>query len=153
MLLISRVEKTTAALKSSMTWPVEHLPILDKTHRAARYHNSSLVYLMVRSYHEPYLWWLYCNVGCVWSGVGLWTCWGFPWPWSGGGALPLLLRVSLGWVPCLVSLPAWGCTWAKLSCPSCYLLLLCFSYFVYPSGPGYTAFLSWKILWVAEGNK
>ena len=132
MLLISRVEKTTAALKTSMTRPMEHLSTLDKSLRAARYLNSCLVYLMVRSYPQLYPWWLLWNRGCVWSGVGLWTCWGFPWLWSGGGALPLLLWVSLGWVPCVAPLPAWGCTWAKWSRPSCYFVAVLFLLFCVP---------------------
>ena len=56
---------------------------------------------------------------------------------------------SLVWCPCLPR-AALG---PNHLAPVAILLLLCFSYFVYPSGPGYAAFLSWKILWVAERNK
>ena len=53
--------------------------------------------------------WLLCYGGCVWGGFGLSAGWGFPWLGSGGGAVPLLLWVSLCLVPCVVLLCAGGC--------------------------------------------
>ena len=75
----------------------------------------------------------------------------------GSGLVVVLCRSSSGsrsagslvWRPCLPGVALGPKDLALVA----ILLLFCFSYFVYPSGSGYTAFLSWKILWVAERNK
>ena len=72
-----------------------------------------LCYSVVRSHLQLSPWWLFCSGGSVWSGNGLWTCWGFHWLGSGGGSLPPLLQVLLCWAPCVVSLHVWGCSLAN----------------------------------------
>ena len=106
-------EETTTAFIPSTTWSTKHLSTRDQPHRAARCHNFHLDYLMVRGHLQLSPWWPFCSWGCVWSGNGLGTCWGFLWLGSGGPALPLLLQVLLCWAPCVVSLQVWGCSLAN----------------------------------------